>query len=253
MPGCIFGRCSWRADLVLLTPVRGFLLAICIGVVVSMGVSGRAAADPRKGAIEPGRSIRFDLPAQPLVSALEGYSVASGWQVIYDASLANERRSTPVTGEFTPVAALRTLLAGTGLMVKYMAADGVMLVPDPAARNARREMADDAQSPFGGYYGRLQEGLKQALCAAPQLRSGAYRIAIGFWIGPSGSVTRAALLGSTGRADVDASFQHAVQMAAFGGPPPIGFAQPVVLLVTPDLVSQCGETGSPVQPAGAGQ
>lgn len=202
-------------------------------------VFGGATAGQPNAADEP---IVFDLPAQPLASAIEGYSVASGWQVIYDASLAIDRRSAPVKGKLTPAAALRTLLGGTGLIPEYMAADGVVLRPDPAA-SMRQAAPVEADSRVHDYFGRVQTTLKRTFCADDQVRSGAYRIAIGFWIGSSGEVTRAAPLGSTGRAEIDAAFDRAIRRVSVGLPPPAGFEQPIVILVTPDLVAQCSTAG----------
>jgi hypothetical protein len=202
------------------------------------------AAEQRNGPPTSNRLVTFDLPAQPLDTAIESYSIASGWQVIYDASLAIGRRSAPIKGDFAPTDALRMLLAGTGLRPEHMAVDGIMLLPEPTGA-AHQEIAADPAPNFRGYYGRIQAGLKRAFCADHQIRAGAYRIALGFWIGSSGTVTRALALGSTGRAEIDAAFHRAMSSLALGDPPPVGFDQPVVIVVTPDLVSQCraGEAG----------
>jgi TonB family protein len=222
------------------------MLRRVLGVIAGVAAAGAtpmlgAAAQERPGgAAGPTQPILFDLPAQPLESALESYSVASGWQVVYNARLAIGRRSTEVKGSFTPGAALAMLLTGTGLTPQYKATDGILLAPDPAATLAPDEIADDVDPSFNAYYGLIQSRLKRAFCASAPIRAGAYRIALGFWIGSSGAVTQMALLGSTGRADVDESFGRAVRSLSVGAPPPAGFAQPVVLLVTPDLVSQCG-------------
>ncbi|GGF44228.1 hypothetical protein GCM10011611_58310 [Aliidongia dinghuensis] len=182
-----------------------------------------------------------------MVSALESYSVVSGWQVVYDASLATGRGSTAVAGIFTAGVALRMLLAGTGLKPEYMAADGVLLVPDPTAAPAT-PVKDAAV--FSAYNGRVQAGLKQAFCAEPTIRAGAYRMALGFWIGAAGTVTRAEELAPTGRTDVDRAFDHAVRNLSLGSPPPPGFEQPVVVLVTPDLVRQCDTADAEPSPRG---
>ncbi|MDQ8731865.1 TonB family protein [Bradyrhizobium sp. LHD-71] len=208
---------------------------------------GSAAAGPRTAPAASNEPVNFDLATQALASAIEAYSVASGWQIIYDAALAIGRRSAPVKGEFTPPAALRMLLAGTGLVPEFLAADGVMLVPDPGVA---RQTPYEPPAHVRAYYGRVQASLKRAFCADAQIRSGAHRIAIGFWIGPSGSVTRAASLGSTGRAEMDEAFDRAVRRLSVGSPPPPGFEQPVIILVTPDLLGQCHAAGlSPARSA----
>jgi TonB family protein len=225
------------------------VLCLTIGVVLIgvVAVHDVMAVEADRSVV-PNGPIAFDLPAQPLVSALESYSVASGWQVIYDADLATGRRSAAVKGSFAPAVALRMLLAGTGLTPQYMAADGVMLVPDSTATAVRQEMPGDAVSLFRAYYGRIQMGLKRAFCSDRQIRLGSYRIALGFWIGSSGTVTRAIALGSTGKTDVDEAFNRAVQTLSVGDPPPAGFSQPVVILVTPELVGQCDKAEAGTRP-----
>jgi hypothetical protein len=192
-------------------------------------------AGPANAADDP---IAFDLPAQPLAAAIEGYSVASGWQVIYDASLAAGRRSAGVSGRFTPAAALRLLLAGTGLHPETMAADGVLLRPDPTDA-IRQAPPIETDARLREYYGLVQTNLKRTLCADDQFRSGGYRIALGVWVGRSGEITRAVPLGSTGHPEIDAAFDRAARRVAVGLPPPAGFEQPMVILVTPDLAAQC--------------
>lgn len=204
-------------------------------------MQGRVIAEPRTAMAAASEPVVFDIPAQELASAIEAYSITSGWQVIYDAGLAIGRQSAPVKGRYAPAVGLRMLLAGTGLMPEHMARDGVMLVPDPVAR--AQDAPFEPAPPVREYYGRIQAGLKHAFCADAQIRSGGYRIPIGIWIGPSGAVTRAAPFGSTGRAEVDAAFDSAVRKLSIGAPPPAGFEQPVVILVTPDLLAQCNAAG----------
>ncbi len=222
------------------------LRALAFALVCFMVTHEAVAADQRSGHVEANRTITFDLPAQSLVSALELYSIASGWQVIYDANLATGRRSAAVRGDFAPGVALQMLLAGTGLMPQHMATDGVLLVPEPAATSGSQQTL--TASRFAGYYGRIQTSLKRAFCATPQIRSGAYRIALGLWIGSSGAVARSELLGSTGNVEIDQTFDRTIRALSVGEAPPAGFAQPVVVLVTPDLTAQCGAADAELQP-----
>lgn len=188
----------------------------------------------------------FDLPAQPLESAIEMFSVSSGWQVVYDASLAMDRRSAAVKGRMPAATALNQLLAGTGLTIDFMTAEAAMLVPIAATRHIRvQDHAVGATSYFGG----VQAGLKRAICASEQTRLQAQRLAIGLWIGGSAAVTRVELLGTTGDTAIDRSFRDLVQRLSFDQAPPAGFKQPIVVLVTPDLLAQCGEAVA--QPLGA--
>ncbi|NVO17719.1 MAG: secretin and TonB N-terminal domain-containing protein [Rhodoplanes sp.] len=210
---------------------------MCLTLVGHGMVLRTASAGPRATPAAASELIAFDIPAQALASAIERYSVLTGWQVIYDASLAGGRRSAPLEGAFPPAAALRVLLAGTGLAPEYVSDDGVMLVALPTV--AAPATAPPVPPPhLRDYYGRIQAGLARVFCADDLIRSGRYRIALGFWIGPSGSVVRAASLGSTGQAEVDAAFDRGVRRLEVGAPP-ADFEQPVVVLVTPELLGQC--------------
>jgi outer membrane biosynthesis protein TonB len=71
---------------------------------------------------------------------------------------------------------------------------------------------------------------------------------IGFWMGSSGTVTRTALVTSTGRTDIDQAFDRAVRTLSIGEAPPAGFEQPFYIMVTPDLLDQCGAADTGLQP-----
>jgi TonB family protein len=132
------------------------------------------------------------------------------------------------------------LLNGTGLLPRYMAADGFVLVPDPAKSAQQSLVVNTAPlSVVTQYYGRIQAGLRQTFCADRRARSGGYRVAVGLWIGSSGAVTRSALLDTTGDPDLDETLDRAIGEMNVGEPPPAGFAQPVVMVITPDVTRDC--------------
>jgi TonB family protein len=89
------------------------------------------------------------------------------------------------------------------------------------------------------YYGRIQTSLRQAFCADRRVRLGGYRVAVGLWIGASGAVARSTLLDTTGDPDLDAALGRAMDETNIGEPPPTGFAQPVVIVVTSDVTRDC--------------
>jgi hypothetical protein len=196
-----------------------------------------ASADDlrRDGPPSQGR-VQFDIPAQALTAALESYSVATGRQVVYNGNLAGGRSSMTIHGWLTPDQALEGLLQGTGLAPRYLAADAFMLEPSPLGEGSLINTAPPAA--VAQYFGQLQMGLKRAFCADRRLQPGSYRVAVSFWIGPSGSVSRADLLGTTGDAARDDAIGRAIYGLAVGSPPPAGFAQPVVLVVEPQAVTR---------------
>lgn len=70
---------------------------------------------------------RFDIPAQPLISALVAFSEAADLQLLFDASIARDLSSPGVSGELTPEAALQGLLADTPLVYSFVTPTTVTL------------------------------------------------------------------------------------------------------------------------------
>ncbi len=61
------------------------------------------------------QAVRFDIPAQPLASAISAFMRASDWDVGFTSSAVAGKRSTAVSGSMQPTQALDALLAGTGI------------------------------------------------------------------------------------------------------------------------------------------
>lgn len=59
--------------------------------------------------------VNFDLPAQPLSSALTQLSATSGMRVIFDAQAVAGKQAPAVRGSLEPAQALNQVLAGSGL------------------------------------------------------------------------------------------------------------------------------------------
>ncbi|WP_290686571.1 TonB-dependent siderophore receptor [Haematobacter sp. UBA3484] len=78
-------------------------------------------------------AVRFDIPAQPLGSALDAYGRISGWNLSYTPELVRGRTSAAVSGAMTPDAALRAMVAGSGLEVRVTAPGSAALVGAPQA------------------------------------------------------------------------------------------------------------------------
>jgi len=78
----------------------------------------------------------FDIPAQPLGSALIRFGEASGVQLFFDASLTRGLQSPGVQGTFSPSAALSQLLIGSGLTFRFTNATTVTLEKAPSTAAA---------------------------------------------------------------------------------------------------------------------
>lgn len=202
-----------------------FALRLALAAVTVLIVALPALSAAEQGAA--GRTqVEFDIPSQPLASALERYGDATGREVLYDSNLAIGRRSTAVAGPMTPEVALYTLLDGTGLAARFMADGTFVLVPATVGPqdNAAQER----------YYGRVQFRLREALCANSETRPGSYRLVALLWIGTAGKVARYERLGSTGLPERDRNVDLTLGRLAVGAPPPAGFSQPVLVMIVPD-------------------
>ena len=71
--------------------------------------------------------VVFDIQPQPLSSALLQFRRQSGLQVAYETDAVGDLTTQGVVGNFTSDAALRRLLAGTGLAYRFTAANTVTL------------------------------------------------------------------------------------------------------------------------------
>ncbi|MDQ0353618.1 hypothetical protein J2S22_000524 [Rhodoplanes tepidamans] len=208
--------------------------------LVSVICSG-TAAEPGERAAEQGRGLRpadetgapaiaFEIADQPLGTALDRYGDISGREVLYAAALAEGRRSLGVHGVMSAEQALRRLLDGTGLTARFLPDGSFVLVPEAPQSPAAWSGSSPAERQ---YYGRLQDRLHKALCAAADTEPGWHRIAALLWVGPSGAVQRHERLSSLGSPALDRSVDRVLRTLDVGTGPPPGFAQPVLVMALP--------------------
>lgn len=210
----------------------GVLMIVGLVVIASSGAPARAT--------QPSAEIWFDIPAQPLASALDAYSTATGMVAVYNGNLARGRVSNAVRGRLAPWVALPLLLKDSGLVAEYTTADAFVIVPapeEPVVVKTPSTIALAALSQLGSserrYSALMQERLSEALCAQQETRPGPYRAAISFWIGPGGEMIKVKLLSSTGDQRRDAVIADVASHVSMGEGPPAGMAQPFTMVVLP--------------------
>lgn len=174
--------------------------------------------------------MAFDLPAQPLKSALARYDAQTSVSVFYPSELAEGRWSHAVQGAMPPSQALHRLLEGTGLVAHATAGDAFVLTATGETPAAPETQGTTAARP--SYDALVQSRVRQALCARPALALGAYRLALSVRIDRSGRVQRARLLDTTGDGTRDAAIVEALRQTDIGRAPEHP-EQPFVLLVRP--------------------
>lgn len=184
------------------------------------------------------QTVEFDIPAQPLASALDAYSAATARVAVYNGNLALGRLSSAVKGRLTPEVALTVLLRGSGLAARYTNSNAFVLLagaPEDVRSPGAIAQAALSQQTIGErrYSGIVQRSVIGALCASPGTRPGLYRAVLTFWIGPSGHLERLRLLGSTGDEQRDVAIAASGRQVIVDEPPPAGMAQPFTMVVLP--------------------
>lgn len=108
--------------------------AFAAALMLTTALVGAGVASPVL-AQAAGKARTYDIPAQPLPSALTTFGRQSGLQVSVPAALAQGRISAPVAGRLSPSEAISRLLAGTGLTYR-LNGNVVTLQPAPTAEGA---------------------------------------------------------------------------------------------------------------------
>ncbi|QLF95045.1 TonB-dependent hemoglobin/transferrin/lactoferrin family receptor [Pseudomonas sp. ABC1] len=93
-------------------------------------------ADALQTSNAPSRLHRFDIPAQPLTSALNRFIEVTGWEIGMPAVLVRDKQSSPLQGQMTAEQALRQLLQGTDLDYRHVQEGSVLLEPASAGQGA---------------------------------------------------------------------------------------------------------------------
>lgn len=174
----------------------------------------------------------FDIPAQPLITALQLYGNVARKPALYRSEMLNGQASSPVRGRYAPQDALRVMLDGTGLVAEkfeHGPDSGFVLKPAPAAPAPRAA----GLGRLAGYPALVQARVWQALCGNPATRPGEYRSLLRFQVDATGQLERPRLIGSTGDARRDAAVLATLQGVRMDDAPPPDFAQPVTMLLLP--------------------
>ncbi len=89
------------------------------------------------------------------------------------------------------------------------------------------------RSKWGWYAGEVQQSITQALRAHKLTRSASMTITVRVWADATGRIQRAALAGSSGRADIDRALQNEILTGLqLQDAPPEGMPMPIVLRIT---------------------
>ncbi len=107
------------------------VLSLCVQAVL-LGLPALSALG-QSPAAATAEVQAYDLPAQPLTSAIQQYSRISGVQVIFGTADGEGVQAAAVQGRYDASEALRRLLSGTGLIARRAEAGTVRLERAPQA------------------------------------------------------------------------------------------------------------------------
>jgi hypothetical protein len=215
-----------------------FALVACTILLASPQIAAqvRTPAEASQGSEETHAPTRFDIDAQPLATALRGYSEATGIAVLFDDSLVAGHSSPGIHGVVDPRDALRVLLVGTGLSAHFASMNAFTVTADPSTEaDTPAASAADAHSDAPSLDERgaaaIQAAIEAALCAHTATRPGSFRLAMQVWIDAAGAITEVSAL-----APSDDPHRDARVVAALRGvrlPPSTYRFSPVTVLLTP--------------------
>ena len=119
---------------------------ILVGIAAAAGAATAAGAAAAAYAAPVARPARFHIAAGDAVFTLNEFSRQSGLQLLFDYNEVRGRTTRAIDGEFEPAAALRRMLADTGLVFEFV--NERTLTITPAAR-VRSGQAAPPEIPLG--------------------------------------------------------------------------------------------------------
>ncbi len=190
--------------------------------------------------------MEFNIPSQPLATAIVAFGARAGMQVLYDSSLARGFRSSAVKGTFTPDEGLLILLVGTNLTARHVDASSFVLLPTTGEGVAINNPAhaieggvlsldtlrvDAPADDFNAYSAVIRSDLLKALRKNAKTRAGNFVVHANIWIGSAGEVRRSELSLSTGDRTRDKAIVEILDGFAVSQPPPPGLPQPIAIRI----------------------
>lgn len=238
----MLGQFICRAISLKMTRITGFSCALRLACCVTSLLFGifttTSQAQPSP---EPkGREMRFDLPSQSLKEALASFDQVTGLSVFFPSELIDGRVSSAVQGIYAPTAALEILLKGSGLIMKYVASDALVLIADEPVEHVVQPVPSLAGERH--FSGLVQKQVLKVLCNRDELELGRYRLTMSILFDQDGKAKDVRLLDSTGDRRRDKAILDEVGRIDIQHSPPKQ-DKPFVLLIRPRVA-----TSSPACP-----
>jgi hypothetical protein len=182
----------------------------------------------------PALKALFDIPPQPLSTALEAFAGMTQIELFYQSELVTGRRSSSVRGELEVDAAMAVLLKGSGLSATSFDRGTITILPAANPTNAAELTQIKAKAmEFKPYLAAIQFSLNLAFCRIQAIQTDPAEMLARLWIAPSGMVSHAELLSSTGSQERDHAYTIALATLDIAASPPATMPQPITLMILP--------------------
>ena len=113
-----------------------------LGLALAGSALATAVASAPAAQAQEATAIDYELPAQPLESALRAVAIRSATDIVAATDVVAGRQAPPLRGRFTPEEAVRRLLAGTGLRLRRVGPSFVVVGPEGAGTAGGAEAED---------------------------------------------------------------------------------------------------------------
>jgi hypothetical protein len=187
------------------------------------------------------RTFNFAIPTEPLAIALNAFSTTTRIQLLYDSQIVAGHSSSSVVGKLNASAALRILLADSGLESVNVSPGTLTLVmrsqdlkfastsPIAAPTLALAPLHVTAPSVVNHklYAMTVQYAIQNALQRDHYVCQNSYRTEIMVWVTPMGVIQHSTFLVPTGDTNLNTAIERIVGGVAIGQAPPSGLPQPV--------------------------
>lgn len=224
---------------------RSTLLALRTALLATALTVGTGTPTVAEGpAVDIGPTVAFDIPEQPLPSALQAYSAASGIAVLYRSEIGDAFRSAPVRGAYSRETALKMLLAHCDLVVRYTRADAITLVDPSVAAETPESVLGGAdmvldtlhvaskperpdRAALSDYFDAVQQEIHRALRKSGISPGANYQLEAELWVDASRTIQRAAVTRSTGDGERDSRVATVLRGLTLRRAPPAHTPNPI--------------------------
>lgn len=193
----------------------------------------------------------YEIPAQPLDTALAAFGRQGVFQILYDARLASTRQSRGVSGRLTATSAIDRLLSGTGLEARFTGRRSITIaLSSPVSAENRTDVGRESGSDmmlgplrvdaprrigrpldFSSYAQVVASDLRQHLARTRGLNAETYEVELLVWLDVDGRMSRVELFDMVSKSQVNTAVQASLKDAVISRPPPQNLPQPLRLRI----------------------